>query len=258
MRAKKSLGQHFLTSQKIVHDIIATAELAFSDTVLEIGPGKGVLTEGLLKKVAKVIAVEKDRELVMALKETFYKETNDKQLILVEGDILTLDLNTIMSGDYKIVANIPYYITGKFLRNMLSQKKQPTSMVLMVQQEVAKRIVASDSKESLLSISVKAYGTPHYIAAVSKKYFKPQPKVDSAIIKIENISRAFFATIDEDNFFTILKAGFAHKRKLLMRNIESLYNQDIKKLFTSLKISHSARAEELTLNEWGNIAKALQ
>jgi 16S rRNA (adenine1518-N6/adenine1519-N6)-dimethyltransferase len=159
---------------------------------------------------------------------------------------------------YKIVANIPYYITGQFFKHYLTNTKQPESIVVMVQKEVANRIVARDNKESLLSLSVKCYGAPRSIMTVQKKYFSPVPKVDSAIIAVENISRNFFNDISEDNFFNIIKAGFAHKRKVLISNLETIAPREkLQSVFKKLNISEKIRAEDLMLADWKNIAREI-
>src|SRR3989344_3189802 len=157
MRAKKSLGQNFLTSHAVAQDIIAAAHITPDDVVLEIGPGKGFLTEGLLQKAKKVIAVEKDGRMVEYLKDKFREEIRNGKLELIHQDILSFDpagCGLRVTG-YKLIANIPYYITGEILRTFLSGDTQPSLMVLMVQKEVAERIVARDGKESILSMSVK-------------------------------------------------------------------------------------------------------
>lgn len=198
MKAKKSLGQNFLKSEIALKKIVEAGEIKSDlpaqagDVILEIGPGKGALTKKLLEKAGLVIAVEKDYELFGFLKMKFEKEIADKKLILINEDILEFDCVRQDLTQYKIIANIPYNITGAILKKFLTEKNQPTLMVLMVQHEVAKRIMASDKKESLLSISVKAYGEPKMIMKVPARYFSPAPKVDSAIILIKNISRKNF------------------------------------------------------------------
>src|SRR3990172_2215572 len=178
MRAKKSLGQNFLTSRGVARDIVVAAQITPDDVVLEIGPGKGFLTEGLLQKAKKVIAVEKDERMVEYLKDKFREEIRNGKLELIHQDILSFDISR-----FTLVANIPYYITGEILRTFLSGDLQPQRMVLMVQKEVAERIVARPSsrragtgKESILSMSVKVYGTPCYIQKVPARYFSPKPK----------------------------------------------------------------------------------
>src|SRR3989344_5005703 len=180
----KRLGQHFLINKSIVDLIVKIGNVSKKDVVLEVGPGKGVLTEMLAQKAKKVIAVEKDKELVEYLKDKFI---NQKNVEIIYGDILKTSTKNhgLKTVDYKLIANIPYYITSKFLRIFLSDKElRPSLMVLMLQREVAERIIAKDGKESLLSLSVKAYGEPEVIKIVKRGNFFPPPKVDSAIIKI--------------------------------------------------------------------------
>ena len=252
MKAKKSLGQHFLTSRTITERIVYAADVQKGDTVLEVGPGKGILTTSLLEKAKKVIAVEKDESLVMFLKEKFAEEIKKGQLELVCDDILEFDpvQYKLHTTPYKLVANIPYYITGALFKKMLSSDAQPKTMVLLVQKQVAERI-AKDLKESILSLSVKVYGTPRYIKSVPARYFKPKPKVDSAILLVENISKDFFKNCSEETFFILIKAGFAHKRKMLIRNIEHLYSKNsLIDIFSACDISSTARAENIALEKW--------
>ena len=252
MRPKKSLGQNFLTSQSVVDKIVETANLDSQDVVLEVGPGKGILTQALLEKAGKVIAVEKDDALIYLLKERFAEEIKNEKLILVRGDILKFDFEeyNLKNDSYKIVANIPYYITGEFLRRTLSSDIQPSQMVLLVQKEVAERIARS-KKESILSLSIKVYGEPKYIQTVKAGSFNPAPKVDSAILSIENLSKKFFDEVSEERFFKVIKTGFAHKRKLLLSNLSVLKSrEEIKKAFKEALINEKARAEELSLEQW--------
>jgi 16S rRNA (adenine1518-N6/adenine1519-N6)-dimethyltransferase len=274
--AKKSLGQNFLKSEQALREIIKAGEITQEDIVLEIGPGKGALTERLLRHCGRVIAVEKDDDLVEFLKDKFAHEIADGSLVLVHGDILEFDISGMVSnfssGDdakqdtprkiskpcrYKIIANIPYNITGAILKKFLTEKHQPSLMVLMVQYEVGKRIVARDNKESILSISVKAYGEPKLIMKVPARYFSPAPKVDSAIIKIAHISKKTFDytgnayVVDEEKFWNIVHAGFAHKRKMLAGNLKSFdTNKNWGEILADLGIPVNARAEDLTLVEW--------
>lgn len=244
------LGQHFLKSQKALTKIISAAELTDKDVVLEIGPGKGVLTERLLKNAKKIIAVELDPNLIFYLKMKFEKEIEAKKLILIEGDIIKLNIETLHLKKYKVVANIPYYITGILLRKLLSSKVQPTKAVLLMQKEVAERI-AVDKKESMLSLSIKAYGKPKYIGTVSAKNFTPPPRVDSAILLIENISRDFFKGINEERFFELLRGGFSSKRKMLINNLSEFGNKE--KLEIALYksgIDTGERAENVDINKW--------
>ena len=265
-RAKKSLGQNFLKSIVALKKIIEAGKIKPNDTILEIGPGKGALTEKLLEKAGYVIAIEKDKDLYELLKIKFAKEIENKKFILVNDDILKLQITNYELRKYKIIANIPYNITGAILKKFLTgenpsgidpRASQPNMMVLMVQHEVAKRIIANDKKESILSISVKAYGEPKMIMKVPARYFSPAPKVDSAIIKISNISRKLFKQNSqgrslrnfEERFWEIIHAGFAHKRKKLSNNLKKTTVQERPGQW------RNARAEDLSLQDWINLVK---
>lgn len=262
MKAKKSLGQHFLKSEKALSQIVAAGNVAPNDLVLEIGPGKGVLTEQLLKKRARVIAIEKDRELIPHLQETFNDAIAENMLDIIEADILTFDPETLRSykEPYKLIANIPYYITGAIIEQFLSTYFQPTAIVLLVQKEVAERMVAKDGKESVLSIAVKAYGTPRLIAKVPAGAFTPAPKVDSAIIAIEGISRDFFKNINEQFFFKILKGVFGKKRKQIGGSLGEVI-ADKTKAQTALQMANietTARPETISLSTWKLLVQVLE
>lgn len=260
-KAKKSLGQNFLKSQPALEMMCRAGELKESDIVIEIGPGKGALTSKLLERVRVVYAIEKDRDLVIFLREKFANEIKNRKLELIEGDCLTFNPSNynLKSNSYKLIANIPYNITGAIIKKFLSETVEPSDMVLLVQKEVATRIVATDGKESILSLSVKAYGTPKYEMKVSKRFFSPTPKVDSAIISIKNISRKNFSRkIEEDNFFKIVKSGFSHKRKVLKKNLESvLPTETIESIFEKLNINPKVRAEDINFPKWLEVSKLL-
>lgn len=260
MKAKKSLGQNFLHSKSALRAIIGASDLVGDDIVLEIGPGKGVLTKELLSFAGKVIAVEKDSRLIQNLKEKFSKEIEESKFDLIEGDILDFDpeILSFYKLGYKVVANIPYYITGAVIRKFLSTKYQPDLMVLMVQKEVGRRIVARDKKESILSLSVKSYGTPRYITTVKKESFRPEPKVDSAILLVENISKDFFADFSEEVFFEIIKKGFGSKRKTLRNTLKPLLGEKVEEILASVDVDPRTRAEDLALEAWGRLARTYQ
>lgn len=262
--AKKSLGQNFLKSKVALVKMIEAGEIGSNDTILEVGPGKGVLTERLLEKARRVIAVEKDHRLIELLQEKFSTEISNKKLVLLNEDILDFrpEKFELSYGNYKIIANIPYYITGQFLRKFLETDNQPERIIVMVQKEIAQRIIANDKKESLLSISVRAYGQPKMVMKVDKENFSPAPKVDSAILAINNISKNFFNEnkIDEKRFFEVLHAGFAHKRKMLLGNLKEWQkkneeNKNLDKIFTEISVSLKIRAEDLSLGEWKELVK---
>lgn len=266
--AKKSLGQNFLTSTKALSDIISAAEVQPGDEVLEVGPGRGVLTAELLKKGARVTAIEKDTALVELLKEMFAKEIENGQLEIIEGDVLLFDLVAYVAklnkNPYKLIANIPYYITGQIFRMFLEgghgrledahqvHQVQPISMTILVQKEVAERVIARDKKESILSMSVKVYGTPRIVSVVKRGSFNPAPNVDSAILHISGISKNFFTShsIDEKTFFEVLKASFAHKRKIISKNLIE------KGLKHSDSINPKARAEDLSILDFALLTQA--
>jgi len=262
-RPKKSLGQHFLRSAQALRDIVAAGELAASDTVLEIGPGEGVLTEKLLETGAHVVAIEKDRDLIPLLEARFEDAIRQKQLVLREGDVLAFDprRSGLSAGNYKLVANIPYYITGAIFEKFLTEKNPPSRMVVLIQKEVATRIVARDHKESILSISVKAFGTPRIAAKVPASAFRPAPKVDSAVLVVSGISHKGFSgegPAAMEHFFTVVRAAFAHKRKLLIRNLESVADKEkIADVFKKLDLPLQSRAEDLPPEIWFAVARAL-
>ncbi len=287
LRPKKQLGQNFLTRDHYARVMCESAEISEKDTIIEIGPGKGILTSVLLEKAGVVIAVEKDKELMPLLEERFKKEIREKKLQIIEEDIRTLDIgHSVFPKKYKVVANIPYYITGELFRLFLTAPRQPESMTLLVQKEVAERILARDEKESLLSISVKVYGEPKIITRVAAGNFFPKPKVDSAIIHISNISKNFFKPLcqgdtltleeAEKKFFEIVHAGFAHKRKQLIGNLEAYLKkqknenvllsaiadnstklkQRLERALQKQNLPLTVRAEDLNLQNWKNILLA--
>lgn len=228
--------------------MVGAACISSDDTVVEIGPGKGILTQELLETGATVIAIEKDPELIPLLSEKFVHAITSGKLTLMEGDILDIDLAKLVRGDtYKLVANIPYYITGEIMRFFLSAEHQPSSITMIIQKEVAERIVCRDGKESVLSLSVKVYGTPHYIKKVPARYFSPEPKIDSAILYIDNISRKKLSHNNERAFFSVVKSGFLHKRKLLANNIGGLVSHT---KLSACGIAPGVRAEEVSLEQW--------
>ncbi len=284
-QTKKSLGQHFLRNKDFLYKV-SDAISDNIEFVIEIGPGEGTLTELLLERAAgkkptlkRVICIEKDHRLIPILEEKFKKEIKTKKLTLLHADFLKISdkelirlagnsSETSKKGfDYAIVGNIPYYITGAIFEKSLESKNPPKELVFLIQKEVADRICARGeytprrlsgaigeekvifaTKESILSLSIKAFGNPLYIATVDKGQFAPPPKVDSAIIKIEDISHNLFKKnkISIDNFFTVVKKGFAHKRKVLRSNLRLRQNE------SDVRIQQlgNMRAEDLTLDDW--------
>ncbi len=262
--AKKSLGQNFLNNIAVVQKIIEASQLTGKETVLEIGPGRGVLTELLIENTQHVVAIEKDDDLFKFLNTEFKNDIDTGKATFIHGDIMEINQAELVGLDpYSVIANIPYNITGAILEKFLSGTHQPSQMVLMVQKEVAERITTktknpkSALKESILSISVKAYGIPEYISTVKAGNFTPAPKVDSAIVRIHSISRNnFIDKYHEQIFFELVKAGFAHKRKQLYGNLKNILEPElVSAALNHVGISYNRRSESLTVNLWVELSK---
>jgi 16S rRNA (adenine1518-N6/adenine1519-N6)-dimethyltransferase len=244
--AKKSLGQHWLTSVPARDSIVAAANLKPEDKVLEIGPGRGFLTEALLATGAKVVAVEADARLISELEHKFANQLASSQLTLLHQDILDFNPDTqFAAGEWKLAANIPYYLTGLILKKFIGGANQPKQAVLLLQKEVVDRILAREGKETLMSLGIKAYGTPRKVAVVKAGSFAPPPQVDSAILLVENISRANFKDTPEKFFWHTVHQGLARRRKMLKTNLGC--STDV---LAACKIEPKARGEDLTLADW--------
>lgn len=262
IKAKKSLGQHFLNSRSTLNKIISATQVKREDIILEIGPGTGVLTSELLKLDVNIIAVEKDTHAYQFLMNKYSEHIQNRKLMVINEDILKTNLKEfgLKNGKYSLIANIPYYITGAILEKFLEYEPRPNHIVLLVQKEVANRIMSQDGKESILSISVKTFGIPKIIGTVPRGAFSPPPKVDSAIIRIDNISNENLTKIGLETrvFFQIVKEGFSHKRKFMLSNLKNTYSPEkLNKIWLTLKIDKRARAESITLDQWFKIAERL-
>lgn len=263
---KKSLGQNFLVNQGVLDKIIAASEIKKDDIILEVGPGTGNLTEKLAVNAKKVIAVEKDRRLISQLQKRLTRPplvgvARGGLVKIVEEDILEFnpEAYSLKNGGYKIVANIPYYITSHFLRIVFEKWPRPELIVLMIQKEVAQRIMAKPPHTNLLALSVQLFADPQIIGSVSRGSFRPMPNVDSAIIKI--IPKTDSETADNKKIFKVIRAGFSEKRKQLANNLAKNFDktkEQIKNIFSSAGIKENARAENLSLEEWGKLAKLLE
>lgn len=254
-RGGAKLGQHFLIHSWAARALAHSVPLRAGERYLEIGPGKGILTRELLA-LGPVTAVEKDPELVQKIRETFQEELASGELTLVEDDVRNVTAESLALDHYVVAANIPYYITGEIVRQFLTASNQPRALALLVQKEVAQRVVSN--KESLLSLSVKAYGTARIAEKVSRKHFSPPPKVDSAILVIENVSKDFFSDITEDDFFHVAHVGFASKRKMVANNLAVAFGKEKALAALALAgISVKARAENIHAEEWKAITRAL-
>lgn len=256
LKAKKSLGQNFLKDEEILNQIIESAGLTMEDNVIEIGPGQGALTEKLAKACKKVIAIELDDRLIPLLHTKFVGNENVE---IIHDDILKINLPELVSSfrfqasGHKVVANIPYYITAPIIRLLLETKYPPKEIILMVQKEVAERIVAEAGEMSILAVSVQYYASAEYLFTVPKIAFDPIPKVDSAIIKIVTDHKSLVTKEETKKFFRIVKAGFSAKRKTLANNLSSSFQIDKKEVeakLISLGFSANTRAQELSVEDW--------
>ena len=278
LRKIKSLGQHFLRSKEVLRKIIEAAAIKSGETVLEIGPGEGALTEALLLAGARVIAVETDTRCVRKLEERFTDHLNKKRLLLISGDIKQDEVQKkifhkefLGQSLYKLVANIPYYITGMLFRLFLEKLRQPSALVFLVQKEVAEQIVAREGKESILSLSVKIYGTPRYVAKVKREAFSPPPKVDSAIVAVTDISRERLAGFTDEEYFRAVKTGLGAKRKMLFGNLAraplrppsdgqglKIPKEELLKIFNALGIDEHVRGEDVPAEKWPILAQEIK
>jgi 16S rRNA (adenine1518-N6/adenine1519-N6)-dimethyltransferase len=254
--AKKSLGQHFLADLTAVEDVAAALDLRPGHQVLEIGAGRGVLTRRLVELGAQVVAVELDADLV--------PELATLPIQILQQDVLSLDVGQVFGGPpYKVVGNIPYYISSPILRRVLEASPKPERVVLMLQRELAERVVAPPGDMSLLSVSVQVYGRAELLRVVPARSFRPPPKVDSAIVRIDVYPEPAVPMPDPERFFAIVRAGFSERRKqlhnALQRNYKpagahtpaSLDSEAVSSALRDVGIDPIRRAETLTLTEWG-------
>jgi len=254
----RSKGQNFLVNEIIYDDILEAADVQAGDTVLEVGPGLGFLTAGLAKQAKKVVAVELDDKLAAYLKTGLISQ-GINNVEIINQDILKFNLVENLPTGYKVVANLPYNITSIFLRQILSSPNKPSSLVLMLQQEVANRIVTQPPDMSVLAVSVQYYTTPKIIRKVSAANFWPQPEVDSAVIRLE--TKPYRSNPKLDNqFFRLVKIGFSAKRKMLKNNLLAglkITTSELEKIFITQGFDSKIRAENLSLTDWQKLFAAL-
>lgn len=260
LHAKKGLGQNFLIEGGVLKKIAAAAELTPTDTVIEVGPGLGVLTETLLEQAGKVIAIELDDHLADILKTRF---AGVAKITVINDDVLKVNPADILGKEtnYKVVANLPYYITSAVIRHFLEAPVKPNTLVLMVQKEVAKQITAQPGEMSLLSVSVQLYGKPTVVGKVSAHCFYPAPNVDSAILKIAVYPQPKIETDDITGFFDIARAGFSANRKQLVNSLANglkVTKAEIIPVLEKAGIDPQRRAESLTIDEWGILYSAFK
>ncbi len=262
-RAKKSLGQHFLTDKSVLNRILSSAELTPDDFVVEVGPGLGVLTKELAKRAGRVVAVEADAKLASALLQMIPLHN----VRIINADILQTApaelLKTtqgISASRYKVVANLPYYIASPVLRYFLESPVKPCWMVVMLQKEVGEAIVAQPGEMSLLAISVQFYGKPVIVDYVSARSFYPPPKVDSVILRIDVYEQPAVEVADTGDFFEVVRAGFCAPRKQLRNALAqgmSLLPLEAAALLEKAEINPQRRAETLSLQEWAKLCKVV-
>lgn len=257
LRARKGLGQHFLIDESVLGLIVTTAQLTPDDVVIEVGPGLGVLTRELAKHAGRVVAIELDDKLAALLKDSLSDAGN---VTIINEDVLKVEpvalLKEVNAERYKVVANLPYYITSPVLRHFLEAAIKPALMVVMVQKEVAEEIAAAPGRMSLLSIGVQLYGAPEIVARVPAESFYPAPAVDSAILKVTPYSQPPVEISDEEGFFALVRAGFSAARKQLANSLTQglgIPKDEAADLLTKANIASQRRAETLSLEEWANL-----
>ncbi|MCP4417825.1 MAG: ribosomal RNA small subunit methyltransferase A [Chloroflexi bacterium] len=256
LEPKKSLGQNFLFDENVLSRIVAAAKLTPLEPVLEIGPGLGSLTRLLAQTAVSVTAVELDQRFLPILQTEL---TYFDNIRLIHGDILQQDIDALFSQPYKVVANVPYYITGAILRHLLSAKQKPTCLVMTVQKEVAERITAVPPKMSLLAISTQLYGHAEIVSTIKAGAFWPRPDVDSAVIRLTLYPEPLLPFAEESTFFKLVRAGFSQKRKQLKNNLRQLgFTQDeVTAVLQAADVDGRRRAQTLTISEWIAIYKNL-
>jgi len=263
LKARKGLGQHFLVDGAVLGLITGAAELTPADIVVEVGPGLGVLTRELAREAGRVVSIELDEKLARVLKETLASCDN---VTIIDGDVLRIDPAALLDeqrehfspaaaapSGYKVVANLPYYITAPALRHFLEASVRPELMVVMVQKEVAEVIAAGPGKMSLMSVSVQFYGEPEVVSYVPARCFYPVPEVDSAILRIRPYSHPVVVVTDRESFFRLVRAGFSASRKQLANSLGrglALPKAEVLALLEEAGIDPRRRAETLGLDEW--------
>jgi 16S rRNA (adenine1518-N6/adenine1519-N6)-dimethyltransferase len=252
---KKSLGQHWLHDRDVLRLIADEAGLAPDDTVLEIGPGLGTLTSELLRRSGEVVAVEFDPDLARKLPGQF----PGKNLRVVPGDILSFDLTSLPSG-YKVVANVPYYITSKIVQRLMTAKNKPSVAVLLVQKEVAERLAAAPGDMSILAISAQVYAEVSLGPVVPAALFTPPPQVDSQVVVLRTRSEPLVPDILEREFFRIMKAGFSAKRKKLRSSLSGglgVSKDQVEQWLERAGLSPDQRAESLSVTDWRRLMEVI-
>lgn len=257
-KPRKSLGQHFLVDIRVLDRIANAARLSPHDVLIEIGPGRGALTRRLLRQVSRVVAVELDSELAKALPARLEHPAN---LSVVCGDARTVDLSALLgtAGPYKVVANLPYYAANPIIRRFLERDQRPEIMVVMVQQEVAESMVAEPGRMSVLSVATQFYSRARMVCKVPPTCFRPSPKVHSAVVRLDPLSRPAVDVERAEDFFELVKAGFSAPRKQLRNSLVRGLGIDsglASAILADAQVDGTRRAETLGLPEWGDVYRA--
>ncbi|HEY5004200.1 MAG TPA: 16S rRNA (adenine(1518)-N(6)/adenine(1519)-N(6))-dimethyltransferase RsmA [Ktedonobacteraceae bacterium] len=259
MRPLKSFGQNFLVDRSVLENIVEAAAIEPDDELLEVGSGTGVLTRELAKQARRVVAVELERDMLSLLKSTTAAYPNVE---LVARNLLFLDpVEIFAQAPYKLVANLPYYITAPTFRHFLESANPPRLIVVMVQAEVAQRIIAEPGSLSVLALSVQLYGQPRIIARVPARAFYPAPKVDSAILRVDVNPQAPLLPAERAKFFRLVHAGFSEKRKQLHNSLTHglhVKNEVVRSWLATAAIDISRRAETLSIEEWLRLARVIE
>jgi 16S rRNA (adenine1518-N6/adenine1519-N6)-dimethyltransferase len=266
IRARKGLGQHFLIDEQALQKIVEAADLSREDIVIEVGPGLGILTAELAWRAGWVIAIELDDRLAAVLRKTLPYDN----VVIINQDVLGTDPASLLQGEappfpaglrYKVVANLPYYITSPVLRHFLEASVKPEIMVVMVQKEVAEAIAAGPGRRSVLSIGVQFYGKPEIVARLPAGSFYPRPEVDSAVVRIDVHPRPPVEVEDTEDFFRLVRAGFAAARKQAANSLAqglNLTKIEATALLEKSGIAPQRRAETFTLDEWAALYNAFR
>jgi len=270
VRSDKRLGQNILVDPRAIERIVEAAELSETDTVLEVGPGPGTLTVHLARRAGRVVAVELDERMLAPLNELLGEQKNVR---IVHGDILEQEITALVGdGPYKLVANLPYYVTSAVLRHVLESSVRPERLVVTVQREVAERIVGrpgrgqrrrkqkAGPRMSLLAVSVQFYGVPRIVARIPAGAFRPVPAVDSAVLRVDLYDPLPWGEVDAQRFFAVARAGFAQSRKQLRNTLTRNLSLPAERVIAGLEaagIDGQRRAETLSVQEWVDLSKAI-
>lgn len=259
-RAKKSLGQHFLTDKRILRRMLDASDLSAQDTVLEIGPGRGFLTRELAAYAGRVVGLELDRSLVATLTDEFQ---NWSHVNIVYGEAREVDINTLIpeQTSYKVIANLPYYAASPIIRRFLNIPHRPSMMVVMLQYEVAREMVAKPGEMGFLSVLIQLRAKPMIICKVPPRAFKPRPKVDSALLRVDVLPKLALELDSEEEFIELVRAGFSAPRKQVHNCLQKslgLLPEEVGRILAAADVDPVRRPQTLAVEEWGAVYTAFK